>query len=142
MFSMSSLPLEGVVPTPIERGEFGRLPRRCQPREGRDGKLRERSFGTRPRRPSFIGRAFQEERGMAHITYTIVEHDGGWAYKLGDVFSETFPTREAATSAAHRAADEQRVAGQTEAILYEDRDGNWHEELARGDDRPEADVAD
>lgn len=35
---------------------------------------------------------------------------------------------------------EQRVAGQTEAIQWKDRDGNWHEELARGDDRPETDV--
>ncbi len=29
---------------------------------------------------------------MSHVTYTIVEHDGGWAYKAGDVFSETFRT--------------------------------------------------
>ena len=41
---------------------------------------------------------------MAHITYRIVEHDGGWAYKLGDVFSETFPTHAAAVKAAHRVA--------------------------------------
>jgi hypothetical protein len=77
---------------------------------------------------------------MVHVTYHIVEHDGGWAYKLGDVFSETFPTREAAVRAARRAAEEQRIPGRTEAILYEDKDGKWHEELARGDDRPEADV--
>jgi hypothetical protein len=75
-----------------------------------------------------------------HITYKIVEHDGGWAYKLGDVYSEPFPTRDAAVKAAHRAAEEQRVPGQTHAIQYEDAGGNWHEELARGDDRPEADV--
>ena len=31
---------------------------------------------------------------MVHVTYTIVEHDGGWAYKLGDVFSEPFRTRD------------------------------------------------
>ena len=77
---------------------------------------------------------------MAHVTYRIVEHDGGWAYKLGDVFSETFRTRDAALKAAHRVAQEQRVTGETHAIQYEDADGNWHEELARGDDRPEADV--
>jgi len=77
---------------------------------------------------------------MAHVVYTIVEHDGGWAYKLGDVFSEPFPTRDAAVKAAHRAAQEQRIPGRTEAIEWEDKDGNWHEELARGDDRPEADV--
>ena len=28
---------------------------------------------------------------MTHVTYEIVEHDGGWAYKLGDVFSEAVP---------------------------------------------------
>jgi len=77
---------------------------------------------------------------MAHVTYTIAEHDGGWAYKLGDVFSETFRTRDAAVKAARRAAAEQRIPGRTEAIQYEDKEGNWHEELARGDDRPEADV--
>ena len=51
-----------------------------------------------------------------------------------------FRTREAAVKAANRVAAEQRVPGRTEAIEYEDKDGNWHEELARGDDRPEADV--
>jgi hypothetical protein len=34
---------------------------------------------------------------MSHLTYTIVEHDGGWAYKVGDVFSDTFPTRQRLT---------------------------------------------
>jgi hypothetical protein len=75
-----------------------------------------------------------------HVTYKIVEHDGGWAYKLGDVFSETFRTRDAAVKAAHRVAMEQQIPGQTQAIQYEDADGKWHEELARGDDRPQADV--
>jgi len=43
---------------------------------------------------------------MAEVKYKIVEHDGGWAYKLGDVFSETFPSHDAALRAArgHRAA--------------------------------------
>ncbi|HWW26884.1 MAG TPA: DUF2188 domain-containing protein, partial [Caulobacter sp.] len=48
---------------------------------------------------------------MTDITYTIVEHDGGWAYKVGDVFSETFRTHDAALHDAQRAAGEQRVAG-------------------------------
>ena len=26
------------------------------------------------------------------IHYKVVEHDGGWAYKLGDVFSKRSPT--------------------------------------------------
>jgi hypothetical protein len=29
---------------------------------------------------------------MSNITYEIVEHDGGWAYKVDGVFSEPFPT--------------------------------------------------
>ena len=47
---------------------------------------------------------------MSHVTYAVVEHDGGQAYKVGDVYSETFATREAAHAAATRAAREQRGA--------------------------------
>ncbi len=46
---------------------------------------------------------------MVKVVYEVVEHDGGWAYKYGDVFSETFPTHQAAHAAAERAAAEQRV---------------------------------
>ena len=28
---------------------------------------------------------------MSHIIYEIVEHDGGWAYRVDGVVSETFP---------------------------------------------------
>jgi hypothetical protein len=78
---------------------------------------------------------------MTKVTYEIVEHDGGWAYKLGDVFSETFRTRDAAVHAAEAAAAEQQVAGTTDAIEYQDSDGNWHQEIAEGGDRPEATVS-
>jgi hypothetical protein len=77
---------------------------------------------------------------MAHVTYHIVEHDGGWAYKVDDVFSETFPTHAAAVKAAHRVAAEQRVGGTTESIEWEDANGKWHREIASGGDRPETDV--
>lgn len=73
---------------------------------------------------------------MTDITYRIVEHDGGWAYKLGDVFSETFATREAAVAAARRAAAEQELPGEDVGIVYEDESGQWREELSDGDDRP------
>lgn len=79
---------------------------------------------------------------MVDVTYRIVEHDGGWAYKLGDVFSETFRSRDAAVNAAHRAAAEQHIPGETRAIEYEDAEGKWHEELSRGDDRPATRVED
>ncbi len=79
---------------------------------------------------------------MSHITYEIVEHDGGWAYKLGDVFSETFPTHADALAMAQRAAREQRAPGETEAIEYEDKDGRWHSETSQGNDRPDTEVKD
>ena len=74
------------------------------------------------------------------IHYRVVRHDGGWAYKLGDVFSESFPSKQRAMAAAHRVADEQRVPGETSYIEFEDENGEWHTELAQGIDRPEADV--
>jgi hypothetical protein len=79
---------------------------------------------------------------MARIVYEIVEHDGGWAYKLGNVFSETFRTHEDAMNAAKAAAAEQQLAGATEGISYQDASGRWHEEVAEGGDRPEAEVED
>ncbi len=77
---------------------------------------------------------------MTKITYEIVEHDGGWAYRVGDVYSETFPSHDLAHKAAERAAREQRAPGETTIISYEDRQGRWHEQRSRGDDRPETDV--
>ena len=74
---------------------------------------------------------------MSHVTYKIVQHDGGWAYTVDGVFSEPFPTHAAALAAAKRAAAEQRVPGRTEAIEYETADGKWHTETAAGSDRPE-----
>ena len=79
---------------------------------------------------------------MSEVTYEIVEHDGGWAYKLDGVFSETFPTHAAALKAAQTVAREQRTPGRTETIQYEDKKGSWHTETAKGDDRPETKVKD
>lgn len=79
---------------------------------------------------------------MAELVYHVVQHDGGWAYKVGGSYSETFSTHEAAHRAAARAAAEQRVAGDTTAITYEDASGEWKTELARGEDRPETSLDD
>jgi hypothetical protein len=79
---------------------------------------------------------------MAHVTYRIVQHDGGWAYTVDGVFSEAFPTHEDALAAARYAAAEQRVPGHTEAIEWEDADGKWHSETASGSDRPDTEVKD
>jgi len=79
---------------------------------------------------------------MTRIAYEVVEHDGGWTYKVGDVFTETYPTHEAASAAANAAAAEHALAGETVPIEYEDADGRWHAETADGDDRPEVEVRD
>ena len=77
---------------------------------------------------------------MSKVTYEIVEHDGGWAYRADGVFSEPFPTHDLAHQAAERAAGEQLVPGQTTGIIYEDKSGHWHEDLADGKDRPHTSV--
>lgn len=77
---------------------------------------------------------------MADITYRVVEHDGGWAYRLGDVFSEPFGSHDAARAAAEAAAREQRTPGDTALISWEGPDGVWHEETVQGDDRPNTSV--
>lgn len=79
---------------------------------------------------------------MAKLVYEVVEHDGGWAYKVGDTFSETFRTHEDARHAAETAAAEQKISGATDGIQYEDAKGKWHDELAKGDDRPDTEVSD
>ncbi|MCW4116047.1 DUF2188 domain-containing protein [Aurantimonas sp. MSK8Z-1] len=79
---------------------------------------------------------------MVDVHYHIVQHDGGWAYKVNDVYSETFTSHEAALRAAKDASERQAVAGETAAIRYQDSTGFWHEELAGGTDRPHADVVD
>jgi len=55
---------------------------------------------------------------MSDVTYEIVEHDGGWAYKVDGVFSEPFPTHAEALAAARAAAQEQEIPGHTETIEY------------------------
>ena len=79
---------------------------------------------------------------MAKVVYKIVEHDGGWAYQVDHVFSETFRTHDQARRAAQRAALEQRVAGEEAAISFQDSAGRWHEEVAEGGDRPDTAVQD
>ncbi len=77
---------------------------------------------------------------MTKVTYTIVGHDGGWAYKVGDVFSEPFPSHDDARRAAEHAAREQIAPGDATMISYEDEKGQWHDEASAGSDRPETEV--
>ena len=79
---------------------------------------------------------------MSSVKYEIVEHDGGWAYRMDGTYSETFPSHDAAAKAAHRAATEQEQPGKTTGIVYEDAKGEWHGEVSQGDDRPQVEVRD
>ena len=79
---------------------------------------------------------------MSKVVYEIVEHDGGWAYRVDGVFSETFASHELARRAAARAANEQTLQGEGTDISYEDKEGRWHDEASPGNDRPETDVSD
>ena len=79
---------------------------------------------------------------MAKVTYEVVEHDEGFAYRVGDVFSETYPTHEAAHEAAEQAAERQTLTGPDEIIQYQDSSGGWREEFSDGDSRPETDIED
>jgi hypothetical protein len=78
---------------------------------------------------------------LPSVQYEIVEHDGGWAYRAGGTYSETYPTHDAARAAAERAASEQRAPEDGErGISFEDEAGVWKDELADGRDRPATDV--
>src|ERR1700691_2810537 len=72
---------------------------------------------------------------MGKITYEIVRHDGGWAYRVDETFSETFPPHDSARKAAERAAREQAEPGEAMIISYEDKKGHWHDERSAGDER-------
>jgi hypothetical protein len=77
---------------------------------------------------------------MSKIVYTVVKHDGGWAYEANGTYSEPFLTRESARKAAKLAASEQKAPGETTPISYEDKNGRWHNEVDGGTDRPETEV--
>ena len=77
---------------------------------------------------------------MTTQIYRIVEHDGGWAYQADGVFSETFPSHDAAFAAACRVAREQRTPGESARITWEDAEGHWHADISLGDERPGTEV--
>src|SRR5438132_14236608 len=81
-----------------------------------------------------------QEESMTKITYEIVEHDGGWAYRVDGVFSETFPSHDMARRAAERAAKEQTVPGDTTGISYEDKAGHCDAALMARNHRPETEA--
>ncbi len=74
------------------------------------------------------------------VIYEIVEHDGGWAYRVDGTYSETFKSHDDAEAAARGAAIEQQRPGESSGISWEDAKGRWHEEVSPGDNRPETEV--
>jgi hypothetical protein len=60
---------------------------------------------------------------MATVTCEIVQREGGWAYKVGDVFSETFPTHDEAVIAACAAIQVQERPEKTTEDTVEDERG-------------------
>ena len=87
-----------------------------------------------------LRKALPEGEGMSEILYTLVRHDGGWAYEANGTFSEPFATRDAARKAALAAAREQSAPGERVSITYEDEQGRWHREVDGTADRPHASV--
>jgi Uncharacterized protein conserved in bacteria (DUF2188) len=79
---------------------------------------------------------------MPDVTYEIVEHDGGWAYKVNGVFSEPFPTHAEALAAAQVAAGEQEIPGYGEQSNTRMTRESGHTETASGRDRPHTIVRD
>ena len=77
---------------------------------------------------------------MKDVSYRIVEHDGGWAYRINGTYSETFPSHDSAFGAARSAACKQLRPGDTTGIVWEDDTGQWHAELSRANDRPQTEV--
>ncbi|MBB3389020.1 hypothetical protein FHT82_001743 [Rhizobium sp. BK275] len=61
---------------------------------------------------------------MAGITYQIVRHDNGWAYKLGDTLSEPYATAEQAMDRARNAAARQKIGGGDALLAYPAPDGS------------------
>jgi hypothetical protein len=79
---------------------------------------------------------------MVKIIYEIVPHDGGWAYRLGGVYSEAFATHDQAMEAVRIVVAEQQVGDEPVTISYQDENGRWREEYSDGGDRPEIEVLD
>ena len=77
-----------------------------------------------------------------HVTYHVDEHDGGWAYRVDQVWSETFPDHASALKAARAAASRQGTSDASVLVTYENTSGQWVTELAGNGERVDADVVD
>ncbi|MBF2715407.1 MULTISPECIES: DUF2188 domain-containing protein [Rhizobium/Agrobacterium group] len=79
---------------------------------------------------------------MVKVTYEIVPHDEGWAYRLNGAYSERFDTHDQALEAARIVMQEIAQADEPVRIVYQDESGKWRAEMSNGDDRPEVEILD
>jgi hypothetical protein len=71
---------------------------------------------------------------MSITIYRVLRHNGGWAYRAAEAFSDTFETREAARAAARVAAREHR-APKERAATDEEKKEHGHRESVDGNER-------
>ncbi len=79
---------------------------------------------------------------MVKVTYEIVPHDEGWAYRSNGAYSERFDSHDEALEAARIVVKELSLADEPVRIIYQDETGKWRAEMSRGDDRPEVEIID
>ncbi|MBB4006289.1 DUF2188 domain-containing protein [Allorhizobium taibaishanense] len=79
---------------------------------------------------------------MAKVTYEIVPHDEGWAYRLDGAYSERFDSHDQALEAARIVMKEIAQADEPVRIVYQDADGKWRAEMSNGNDHPEVEILD
>ncbi|MCM2291250.1 DUF2188 domain-containing protein [Allorhizobium sp. BGMRC 0089] len=80
---------------------------------------------------------------MTKVTYEIVPHDEGWAYRLNGAYSERFDSHDEALEAARIVMREMALPEQEAVrIIYQDERGKWLAESVDGNDRPEVEILD
>ncbi|MBB4955301.1 hypothetical protein H4S14_003337 [Agrobacterium vitis] len=79
---------------------------------------------------------------MVKVTYEIVPHDEGWAYRLNGAYSERFASHDEALEAARIVVKELSLTDEPVRIIYQGEDGKWRAEMSSGDDRPEVEIVD
>lgn len=79
---------------------------------------------------------------MVKVTYEIVPHDEGWAYRLNGAYSERFDSHDEALEAARIVVRELSLTDEPVRIIYQDESGKWRAEMSSGDDRPEVEILD
>ncbi|HBF30785.1 DUF2188 domain-containing protein [Rhizobium sp.] len=79
---------------------------------------------------------------MVKVTYEIVPHDEGWAYRLNGAYSERFDSHDEALEAARIVVKELSLNDEPVRIIYQDENGKWRAEMSSGDDRPEVEILD